>query len=74
MREETKIVKGYAHLVEIMESREGSKKGLWLTCPDKLRYVYLTFDRTPIVNVGLAKHKFDSFSEAINYIVEFLYN
>ena len=74
MKQETRIAKGYTQLETIMESIEGTKKGLWLTCPKKLRYVYLTFERIPIVNVGLAKHEFHSFSEAINYILEFLYN
>lgn len=68
------IIKGYNHLEKVMESIEGSKRGVWLTCPEKLRYVYLTFKRLPVVNVGLAKHKFNSLSEANNYIIEFLYN
>jgi len=74
MREQTIIIKGYDQLEKVMESIEGSKRGVWLTCPDKLRYAYLTFNRVPIVKVGLAKHRFNSLSEANNYIIEFLYN
>ena len=68
------IIKGYDQLEGVMETIEGTKKGLWLTCPDKLRYAYLTFKRVPIVNVGLAEHRFNSSSEANNYIIEFLHN
>ena len=74
MKNDATIIKGYDQLERVMKSIEGTTKGLWLTCPDKLRYAYLTFSRVPIVNVGLAKHEFNSLSEANNYIIEFLYN
>lgn len=74
MKQQTTIIKGYAQLEKLMESIEGTKKGLWLTCPDKARYVYLTLERVPVVNVGLVEHEFHSLSEANNYIMEFLYN
>lgn len=74
MNQETKIIEGYDQLEGIMESIEGTDKGLWLTCPEKLRYLYLTFDRVPKVNAGLCEHEFHSVSETINYVLEFLYN
>ena len=74
MNNEATIIKSYSQLEEVIKSIEGKQMGLWLTCPDKYRYVYLTFDRRPVVNVGLAEHEFNSLSEANNYIIEFLYN
>ncbi len=74
MQQQTVTVKGYTQLEGVMELIEGTRKGLWLTCPNKLRYLYLTFDRVPVVNAGLCKHEFASVSETINYVLEFLYN
>ena len=74
MRQETQVIEGYDQLEGVMESIEGTDKGLWLTCLDKQRYLYLTFDRVPVINAGLCKHEFTSVSETINYVLEFLYN
>jgi len=74
MNNDATIIKGYDQLEKVMEGMEGTDKGLWLTCPDKQRYLYLTFDRVPVINAGLCKHEFTSVSETINYVLEFLYN
>ena len=74
MKQETVTIEGYTQLESVMELIEGTTRGVWLTCPDEQRYLYLTFDRVPVINAGLCKHEFKSVSETINYVLEFLYN
>ena len=67
------IVIGYDGIEKALKEVEGEKEGIWIGEVSG-RWVHATVDRTILVNVGLAKHEFHSFSGAINYITEFLFN
>ncbi|MCK4759805.1 MAG: hypothetical protein KAT69_07120 [Candidatus Aminicenantes bacterium] len=68
-----KIVLGYDGIEKALQSVEGKRDGVWIGSASG-RWIYATVDRKIWVNVGLAEHTFNSFSEAINYITEFLFN
>lgn len=67
------IVMGYDGIEKALKEVEGEKEGIWIGEASG-RWVHATVDRGVFVNVGSAKHEFRSFSEAINYITDFLFN
>lgn len=68
-----KIVIGYDSIEKALQSVQGEKDGIWIGSASG-RWVYAIVGRGIWVNVGLAEHEFHSYSEAINYITEFLFN
>ena len=72
----TFIVKGYSDIESALVESQDKSIGVWIGESDKAlgRWVYVTVNRGVFVNVGPTIHKFHSFSEAINYITEFLFN
>lgn len=68
-----RTVVGYDGIEKALKEVEGEAEGIWIGEASG-RWVYAIVDRGIFVNVGLAKHEFRSFSEAINYITEFLFN
>ena len=70
---EKRTVVGYDGIEKALQDVEGNVDGIWIG-NEMGRWVYVIVNRSVYVNVGLAEHTFHSFSEAINYITEFLWN
>ena len=68
-----RTVVGYDGIERVLKEAEGEAEGIWIGSASG-RWVHVVVNRGVFVNVGLAKHEFHSFSEAINYITEFLFN
>ena len=68
-----RTVIGYDGIEKALQEVEGNIEGIWIGNASG-RWVYAIVNRRIYVNVGLAEHTFNSFSEAINYITEFLFN
>jgi len=71
---EQRIVKGYDGIEKALERAENTREGIWIGSKGNSRWIFATVDRSILVNVGLARHEFHAFDEAINYITEFLFN